>query len=205
MRTIVFYVLFFITLFQSFMLGRNVPMKMEYPAIDYRLSLYLDEFIEEAAKRDVNINRKMIGVFAFADLPDTVAGFCNSAGENWEKFGIEQTAVVLISKDYAHAIKNKDDYTVKALIFHELGHCLLYRPHDDKKYFTIMSALPIDTYLMPYKAMSERYKEEWEEQLDDLFLRQNGITPSARFLLHASILENILQWQPIAPLSPPAN
>lgn len=204
MRTAIFYVLFFITLFQSFMIGRNVPMKMEYPAIDSRLALYLDEFIIEAEKRNILINKKMIGVFAFSDLPNNVAGFCNSAGENWEKLGIEQTAVVLISSDYIHAVKNTDDYTFKALVFHELGHCLLYRPHDDKKYFTIMSSLPIDTYLLPYAAMSERYKKEWDEQLDDLFLRPSGTAPSTGYLLHG-ILENILQWQPVAPLSLPNN
>ena len=76
---------------------------------------YVDRFIEEAASRGRFIDLTEIGLeITFqATLEDTLAAFCSNGA-------------IVINKQYW---ETRNDANREAMIFHELGHCILDRDH----------------------------------------------------------------------------
>lgn len=175
------YIFMFLIVVESIFIGRSMPKTNEYPFVDSRLRPFIEEFVKEAKSRGVPVNPETLGVMVFTALPAGIAGFCNSADPSWSLVGLKHTGVVLFDSDYEGALEDPEDYTFKALIFHELGHCLLQRGHDDKDYLTIMTSMPIGDDRLPYRDMSDAYKKNWKRELDDLFYRPNGFPPPEEF------------------------
>lgn len=163
-------------------LGYRLPRQVQYPVIDPRLAPFLDDFVRDAAERGVTVDTSIIGAIVFAKLPNGLAGLCNSLGAGWDAV-VKHTAVVLIDVDYADGALMPNDYTFRALVYHELGHCLLYKVHDPTAYLTIMSDFPIGTAKMSYQEMSQLYRDRWKEELDDLFYRLPPARPRREFLI----------------------
>lgn len=76
---------------------------------------YIDRFVSEAAERDQFIDLTDFGLdITFQqDLEDTLAAFCNNGS-------------IVINQKYWDT---RSDLTREAMIFHELGHCILNRAH----------------------------------------------------------------------------
>ncbi|MEL6924488.1 MAG: hypothetical protein AAFO94_10615 [Bacteroidota bacterium] len=87
---------------------------------DFRV--YSDRFIEEAAKRGIDVDFKETGmVIQFGETPNLAAGVCYGMIE-----GQTSNHDILIDRGIW---KQSSDGERERLIFHELGHCLLYRAH----------------------------------------------------------------------------
>ena len=65
--------------------------------------------------------------------------------------------------------KMKDNCLLKTLMYHELGHCILYKDHRDNPTSVIMS---------PTIGNCQYYEDNWDWMLDDLFSNVNDIDQS---------------------------
>jgi Zn-dependent peptidase ImmA (M78 family) len=80
------------------------------------LEVMVDEFFTEARKRQVHLNKMNLIVY-YADIKKDIGG---DSGRNGSQ------RVVRIN------LKYKDSRVIKHIVFHELGHALLYRSHTDR-------------------------------------------------------------------------
>lgn len=90
------------------------------PIIESDFKIYVDRFISEAASRGYKIDDTQLSV----TYSDTLNGYCG-----YGFYNIEQ---VLISSQ-AGCWQNQSDMNKEILMFHELGHTLLKRVHDNSK------------------------------------------------------------------------
>lgn len=95
--------------------GRPVTSASQYGAFDS----YVENFKAEASRQQVATSHKPLR-FEVGSLPTGKVGLCTSEFDS-ALITIDPTAWAKMSS----ARK-------EALVFHELGHCLLNRPHDDK-------------------------------------------------------------------------
>ena len=127
--------------------------------VDGELQLYLDRFKEEAELRNITIDYKSKPVEArFVNQPDEVSlGWCN--------YSPTQHNTVYINLVFWQAMQS--DFMKEQLVFHELGHCILNRPHLDLK--------RPDGYCKSImhsgQSCADNYSERTRDQyLDELFL-----------------------------------
>lgn len=76
---------------------------------------YIDRFIAEAAQRDhfIDLTNFGLDITFVQGLEDTLAAYCNNG------------KIVINQKFW----DTRSDVTLEAMIFHELGHCILQRAH----------------------------------------------------------------------------
>ena len=134
MKTAVVIALVFLFLLSA--CGRNV---------DARALPYLETFRQEAKDRGIFVSVDEISVEVDPELGATPAARCSV------------TALKKVVYLGPHIALDEYRLSTEAVIFHELGHCLLSREHTDEKSL-MNSEVPI--YLYPFSR---------EEYLDELF------------------------------------
>ena len=91
--------------------------------IDAALQSYFDNFQEEAALRGITVDyqaAQVEGILTY--LPNAIAGQCVQTEGKPSQIRIDQT------------IWSRSSTSIKEfLVFHELGHCILDRSHDDTR------------------------------------------------------------------------
>ena len=93
--------------------------------VDLKFQEYLDRFIEEGANRGYDIDFSDTGLsIQFETVPTGAAGVCSELGT-----GTTGSHRIGIRKTYWETLT---DIQKERLIFHELGHCELNRPHDNQ-------------------------------------------------------------------------
>lgn len=95
----------------------------EEQIVDEDLSPYLERFKTEAALRNITIDydRKPIEARLETHQKEVALGWCNHDFDNPNK--------VIVNLVFWNIL---DDFEKEKLIFHELGHCVLDRPHLDR-------------------------------------------------------------------------
>ena len=86
------------------------------------LQLYIDTFLLEAGARGQTIEINNLIIEIDNTLPISTCGVCNSLESPDETQKIIRLNPVCLELEQAQ---------VETLIFHELGHCVLLRPHDE--------------------------------------------------------------------------
>ncbi len=119
----------FITLFgffscqsDDFSPETNKPIENSYEGVDSRLWTYWESFETEAAARGMNINLTsfdLIGIIVEIQ-EDHVAGSCTYGGNAPRTIRLDQS----IWNDLSPLFR-------EFIVFHELGHCILMRDHDE--------------------------------------------------------------------------
>ncbi len=92
--------------------------------VDEKLDPYLQLFLEEGAKRGINIDVEKNGlIMEFTQLPDLTIGLCT----------YQDPLLVQIDRDYWSETTDYEDQENlrQNVVFHELGHGLLNRGHDN--------------------------------------------------------------------------
>jgi hypothetical protein len=93
--------------------------------IDKELEPFLQTFLEEGKKRGIEIKLENL-IMIFGTSTEDICGKCNKKDSNGQR-------TITIIKDqicWINAAKENQE----ALIFHELGHCLLNRLHRDNRF-----------------------------------------------------------------------
>lgn len=91
--------------------------------IDNELQTYIDQFEEEALQRGLDVNFTETGIHAFIeDIEGAIVGQCQHKED--------EPNVILLDRNYWD--KATDDEKV-LIVFHELGHCVLKKEHNDQK------------------------------------------------------------------------
>jgi hypothetical protein len=148
--------------------GNNIDVALEFQK-------YVDRFIEEGAQRgyEIDFNDTGLSIQFASALPEDAAGVCSELGT-----GTSGSHEIEIRKTYWETLT---DIQKERLIFHELGHCELNRPHDNSVFSngdwkSIMrgSPLPPDkTPIVNYTGTRRDY------YIDELF---NPTTPAPTWL-----------------------
>ena len=137
-------------------------------ALDFRE--YVERFKVEANNRGFNIDFSDTGLsIQYGTLPKDAAGVCSELGD-----GSGGSHRIEIRKLYWETLT---DIQKERLIFHELGHCELSRPHDNKvlsngDWKSIMRGAPLPegkTAIVNYTGTRRDY------YLDELFTPTTGI------------------------------
>jgi hypothetical protein len=122
--------------------------------IDPAITLYVDEFISVSKylKRPVTLNDIEIGfgVTKTEDEPQRV-GYC----QWWED---DSHKVVVLDKE---SWFEYDDEFRLALLFHELGHCVLLRDHEERD--------NVESFMEPYILNGRITREHWPTLTQELF------------------------------------
>ena len=112
----------------------EIPEEPEgYENVDEALWNYFDRFEEEAAERGiaVDIRAERITGFISEIEEDNVAGTCNYNFRNPNKVTID-----------ASFWNRSSDRFREFVVFHELGHCILYRDHkEDANQFNVCESI----------------------------------------------------------------
>ncbi len=90
--------------------------------IDKGLQVYLDKFIEEAKKRGITITTENL-ILKFGTTTEEICGRCIKVKNDGQR------TVTII--DNLNCWQQAPYENREALVFHELGHCLLSRVHRD--------------------------------------------------------------------------
>lgn len=95
----------------------------EYPNVDQKLWVYFERFEEEGLRHGQEIDLIERGITATIEpiTQEHVGGLCNYFSNH---------ANQLVIDDYIWA--NTSEFQKELIIFHELGHCYLFREHDDR-------------------------------------------------------------------------
>ncbi len=135
---------------------------------------YVDRFIEEGANRGYNIDFSDTGLsLQFGTIPQDAAGICSELGS-----GTSGNHNIEIRKTYWESLT---DTWKERLIFHELGHCELNRPHDNQvlsngDWKSIMRGDPLPPDKTPIVNYTGTRREYY---IDELF---NPSTPAPGWL-----------------------
>ncbi|NND33374.1 MAG: hypothetical protein HKN76_12355 [Saprospiraceae bacterium] len=127
--------------------------------VDSTLQRYLDDFQDEASKRGFKVNYETKKIEARLELHD------NNANLGWCTYNSDRPNAITINSIYWDVLNALEK---EKLIFHELGHCVLNRPHydvtrTDGKCISIMHS---------GQACSDDYNETSRSRyLDELFFR----------------------------------
>jgi hypothetical protein len=128
--------------------------------VDPKLLPYVDRFYKEAEQRGLSLQRVNLKV-EFGKLPEFIAG----------KFYHESMTVKIDSS------KSSWKMQPEALVFHELGHALLNRLHDNKRLANGMleSIMNFDSLPSYYKANAlSSLPNTREYYLDELFSKSHN-------------------------------
>lgn len=92
-------------------------------SIDKDLEVYMSSFINEAQKRGIDIKAENL-ILKFGSTSEEICGQCSKIPKNGQR-------TIIINNDLI-CWKTAVDQNREALIFHELGHCILDRNHRDE-------------------------------------------------------------------------
>jgi len=98
----------------------EVPELREFPGVDERLWPFFIRFEDEAADRGITIDLAREGITGVIQSIDeeNVAGTCN--------FNRQVPNHVMVDEEFFNRV---NDLFREFIIFHELGHCTLFRDH----------------------------------------------------------------------------
>lgn len=110
-------------------------LDVEHYSIDPRLKVFVDDFYSDAWRFKVNLQKERLYVI----VEDY--GNLDRAGLS---FGGDDIRSISISKKLIDNYELKKDslsfYKIKYTVYHELGHALLYREHENENTKSIMTA-----------------------------------------------------------------
>lgn len=106
--------------------------------VDPELLKYVDSFYQEAKERGLFIQRENLLVKFENDIPNLLAQNANEG---------EQIIINVDRVDYEWILNNWGTEAVENLMFHELGHGLLNRDHNDPKESIMASGHSLRSYL----------------------------------------------------------
>lgn len=164
------------------------PLETGYLVPDI-IQPYVDRFVSEAELRGVHINTDHLTIEFGIDLVGSASGECSSNSSG---------TFSVVTIDTTLSWWNLGELSRECLIFHELGHCLLGRPHfddllsnDDK--VSIMTSESPFTYLeVSAHSINWSYKRDY--YLDELFLEKVNepcwANPEQPTVKHQILLEN---------------
>lgn len=124
---------------------------------DPEFTPYVERFVARAAERDVVVSPNITVQFTEDSLDDDDEG--KAMARCYRGFGARYVVVARNYWDKMHDLQREE------VIFHELGHCLLDRPHRNEERFNVPCSLMNGTGL-PYIADYGSHKENY---LDELF------------------------------------
>ena len=114
---------------------------------------YLEQFIEDAEAYSVPLPYlDKLRTIQYQDFPGSLAGTCTQ----YYKEGNLVYTEIKLAKRFQYSTES---LTFKALIYHELGHCVLFKDHRKGRYIMNESMLPEGVY-----------RKYWDELLDDFFI-----------------------------------
>jgi len=91
--------------------------------IDNELQTYIDQFEDEALNRGLDINLAETGIHAFIQgIEGAIVGQCQHKED--------EPNVILLDRNYWD---NATEDEKVLIVFHELGHCVLKKEHNDQK------------------------------------------------------------------------
>ena len=93
------------------------------PAFDSSLAPYLPEFIEDAAYYGLDVDASRLLVLIRKELPEDQIGLCQL---HWSD--ISTTGAPLYAEIYIDPAV-QCEAQLRATLYHEFGHCLLYQEH----------------------------------------------------------------------------
>lgn len=91
--------------------------------VDSPLKTYLEAFKQEALVRGITIDYSIRQIEARLQLHE------DNARLGWCDYNYDQPDLIVINTFYWEIL---DDFEKEKLVFHELGHCVLNRPHLDE-------------------------------------------------------------------------
>jgi hypothetical protein len=94
--------------------------------VDPTIEVYINKFVEEAALRGITIKKENLIAEFTAERTNEVCGQCLTSKKNIEK---NQRKITINNSSLCWGTAPNENK--EALVFHELGHCLLNRPHKD--------------------------------------------------------------------------
>ncbi len=187
-------------LFLVTILGLNCSSEPPEIIIDTDFQIYVDRFTAEAAKRGQIIDFTDTGLkLEFGTVPAEAAGVCSELGGP-----MDGSHEIRIKKSYWDGL---NDAQRERLVYHELGHCELARPHDNQIFTngdwkSIMRGSPLPegkTALVNYSGSRKEY------YIDELFnpgtstppwlnisAGYNDVSPDDKELLYAE--DNVETW-----------
>lgn len=115
----------------------------------------VEEFVRDAKRYGVEVDVSRLSSIDFGDITfaEDAVGLCLSLSVAVIPIPVKHSSKVVILDVY-----DRDSYQFKALVYHELAHCLLYKGHSD------------DHSLMAPTMHSECfYQRNWEPLLEELF------------------------------------
>ncbi len=94
--------------------------EIQFGSVDEKLWVFFEQFEIEGKKRGVDIDIRNLGITGeISEIRDDyVAGTCTYSHRNPNHITID-----------LNFWNNSDDFSKEMIIFHELGHCYLYRDH----------------------------------------------------------------------------
>ncbi len=171
-------------LFSIAILGVNCSSEPPEIIVDPEFQTYVDRFIIEAEERGQTIDFSDTGLkLEFGTVPSESAGVCSEIGG-----AMHGSHEIRIDREYWNEL---NDPQKERLVFHELGHCELERPHDNQIFSSgdwksIMRGNPLPagrTALVNYSGSRKKY------YLDELF---NSSTPLPSWLSITSSYFDVL-------------
>lgn len=116
---------------------------------------YVERFEAHAIEYDYDVHIDNL-IFQFGDLTSKGwDGQCEQGGN------VKVPTITINTKSWARM----DDLSKEALIFHELGHCVLERGHNSETY---PDGSPV-SIMHPYGVVGATYKKNLDHYLRDLF------------------------------------
>lgn len=94
-------------------------------SIDKDLEVYIKSFINEANKRGIEIKAENL-ILKFGSTSEEICGQCSKLPTSGQR-------TIIINNDMV-CWKTAVDQNREALVFHELGHCMLDRNHRDENF-----------------------------------------------------------------------
>jgi hypothetical protein len=131
---------------------------------------FVDLFIEEGAKRGFEVDFSDTGLsIQYGTLPEDAAGVCSELGD-----GNSGSHQIRIRKLYWESLT---EIQKERLIFHELGHCELNRPHDNQVFSngdwkSIMRGAPLPADKTPIVNYTGTRRDYY---IDELFQPDTGV------------------------------
>jgi hypothetical protein len=153
--------------------------------IDPPFQEYIDRFAKEASSRGVNVNLQSLVV----TFSDTLQNYCG--------YGVSNSVQI---SSRVNCWQNQTDANKEILMFHELGHAILHRSHDN----SILSNGDYKTMMLDgnqFSLYSEDTPERRKYYLDELF---NASTPPPSWasqktistvLINDTINKNSTNWK----------
>lgn len=108
----------------------------------------------------------------FGDLSDIRVGVCTLySNGNWE---------IIIDKEYW---ENTSRESRIGLIFHELGHCILHRGHEEQFIITEHNYQVPKSLMYPYNFYNKQYSFMWDYYSKELFIPSTQVVRNKTIII----------------------